>query len=366
MPLPPLPELKAIQKRLDSVFPEGISHRTYLVRDMAAKTVFAMLYIGAIEARNQWLAPKHVYRMSNSQARFRSDEERLAFAHNSMRPGFKPKRDRWYADNSRESIRDETLREGLVAIGAVAVREGIPTTSGTPRYALRADFAEIFDPALTGEPLRQRILEWQERHLSPTARARLRIVQRGRTARTDRVNVLLPSGESRNMEPGPSSEITKQVVEVFAPRFLESPAVIWISESGNKVVERDESLARDIGLDIRPDHALPDLILADTADPFLLIFVEVVATDGAVSGSRRDALLSLARESRIDERRVLFMSAFLDRGQSAFRKAVPNLAWGSFAWFAAEPDNIIAMDGASPHAIGKLREFLAFRSKDQV
>lgn len=239
MPLPPLPELKAIQKRLDSVFPEGISHRTYLVRDMAAKTVFAMLYIGAIEARNQWLAPKHVYRMSNSQARFRSDEERLAFAHNSMRPGFKPKRDRWYADNSRESIRDETLREGLVAIGAVAVREGIPTTSGTPRYALRADFAEIFDPALTGEPLRQRILEWQERHLSPTARARLRIVQRGRTARTDRVNVLLPSGESRNMEPGPSSEITKQVVEVFAPRFLESPAVIWISESGNKVVERD-------------------------------------------------------------------------------------------------------------------------------
>jgi hypothetical protein len=155
-------------------------------------------------------------------------------------------------------------------------------------------------------------------------------------------------------------------VEVFAPRFLESPAVIWISESGNKVVERDESLARDIGLDIRPDRALPDLILADTADPFLLLFIEVVATDGAVSASRRDALLSLARESRIDERRVLFISAFLDRGQSAFRKAVPNLAWGSFAWFAAEPDNIIAMDGASQHAIGKLREFLAFLSKDQL
>ena len=48
------------------------------------------------------------------------------------------------------------------------------------------------------------------------------------------------------MEPGPSSVISKSVVEEFAPRFLEEPVVIWLSESRNQVVARDDDLA-DIG-----------------------------------------------------------------------------------------------------------------------
>jgi len=36
------------------------------------------------------------------------------------------------------------------------------------------------------------------------------------------------------------------------------------------------------------------------------------------------------------------VTAYLDRGAAAFRKTVPELAWNSFAWFAAEPDHIIA------------------------
>ena len=49
------------------------------------------------------------------------------------------------------------------------------------------------------------------------------------------------------MEAGPSSIITKAVVEVFALRFLHDPAVLWISESGNKVIQRDDQLAQSIG-----------------------------------------------------------------------------------------------------------------------
>jgi BsuBI/PstI restriction endonuclease len=325
---------------------------------MAAKTVFAMLYIGAVEGNNRWLAPKHVYRLSNTQARMRTDAEREGFAANAMRPGFVPKKGRWYADNSRESIRDETLKEGLTALGAVTVRPGIATTSGQARYALRTDFAGLFDPEIQGTPLALRVVEWQNAHLSVEARTRLRIVRQGRTLRDDLVTITLPSRESRNMQAGPSSEITKQVVEAFAPRFLVNPAVVWISESGNKVVARDDALARDIGLDIRPERALPDVILADAAEPFLLVFVEVVATDGAINPSRREALLELARETKIDERHVIFVTAFLDRSESAFRRAVPNLGWGSIAWFAAEPENIMVLDGIAPRGVSKLRDLL--------
>ena len=39
--------------------------------------------------------------------------------------------------------------------------------------------------------------------------------------------------------------------------------MIFLSESGNKVVSRDDELARRIGLDIQADKDLPDIILAD-------------------------------------------------------------------------------------------------------
>ena len=81
--------------------------------------------------------------------------------------------------------------------------------------------------------------------------------------------------QTREMEPGPSSVISKAVVEEFAPRFLSQPGVIWLSESRNQIVARDDELAQAIGLRIEPDRNLPDAILVDLgpADP-LLVFGE--------------------------------------------------------------------------------------------
>lgn len=154
--------------------------------------------------------------------------------------------------------------------------------------------------------------------------------------------VTFPNGETRTMEPGPSSVISKVTVEDFASRFLEQPAVIWLSESGNKVVSRDDQLAQAIGLAIEPDRNLPDLILVDLgpSEP-LLVFIEVVATDGPINESRRSALLAIAVEAGFGEDRVAFVTAYADRDEPAFRRSVGSLAWGSFAWFMSEPSNIM-------------------------
>jgi hypothetical protein len=46
---------------------------------MAARTVFVMLYVGAVEGSGVWMGPKQVYRMGESQSRRREDAERLAY-----------------------------------------------------------------------------------------------------------------------------------------------------------------------------------------------------------------------------------------------------------------------------------------------
>jgi len=356
--LPPLLDVREIHRRVLQVFPEGTPQRNYCTREMAARTIFVMLYIGAVEGSGMWMAPKHVYRMGDGQADHRADEDRDGYIKAVERPGSGAPADRWFQDNTREPIRDETLRDGLVRMGAVVTRPGLATTSSRGRYALQSAFASLFDPALDGEPLDAAITAWQDRHLSAGALARVRLQQRSATAAQSRVLVTLPNGETRQMEAGPSSVITKAVVEVFAPRFLKDPAVLWVSESGNKVIQRDDQLAQALGLKIEVDRLLPDTILVDLApaEP-LIVFVEAVATAGEITDARRGAFIELMMAAGFKESQVAFVTAFHDRNAAAFKRAIPNLAWGSFAWCLSEPEHLIALDGTVPGGIRLLSDF---------
>jgi len=342
MALPPLLPVPEIHERLQTIFPEGTENRNYVTREMAAKTVFVMLYIGAIEGAGCWLRPDQVTRMTDAQAASVEHASREAWLAESMRRTAGSIDGRWYAANTREPIRDETLREGLVRMGAVKEREGLPTTSPSPRYAVAAGFARLLDPGLTGQALPAAIEVWRAENLSRGALARVAIMRRGAVAREGKVLVTFPNGESRQMEPGPSSVISKAVVEEFSPRFLERPGVIWLSESRNLVVARDDRLAHEIGLTIEPDRNLPDLIMVDLGpDEPLLVFVEVVATAGPMSEARRTALMAIATDAGFSENQVALLTAYADRGDSAFKASVSGLAWNSFAWFMSEPDHIV-------------------------
>ena len=344
MALPPVLAVDEIRERLGAIFPEGTPNRNYVRRGMAAKTVFVMLYAGAVDGTARWIRPDQVTRMTDAQAALVDEAAREAWLMESLRPGTGNIEGRWYQANTREPIRDETLRDGLVRMGAVAERAGLATTSPQPRYALAEGFAGLFDPKLVGAALVSAIEAWREANLSRAALARVEILRHGATAREGTVLVTFPGGEARQMAPGPSSVISKAVVEEFAPRFLEKPAVIWLSESRNKVVKQDDDLARAIGLTIEPDRNLPDLILADLGpEQPLLVFVEVVASAGPISESRQSALMAIAADGGFRESQVAFVTAYSDRDDSAFKRSVSELAWHSFAWFTSEPEHVVAL-----------------------
>jgi hypothetical protein len=342
--LPDLLERGAVHARLKLIFPEGTSNRNYCTRELAASTVFVALYVGAVEGADIFFGPKHVYRMTDKQSRRTEQASRRGYATKVRGAGFQPAGKRWYSDNTREPIRDETLRDGLVALGAVVEKTDVPTTSGKPRYALAAGFATLFDPKLTDTALESAIAAWQTTALNAGALARIALVRKGAAAGGSHVLVTFPNGETRRMAPGPSTDITKAVIEVFAPKFLQKPAVLFVSESGNKVVSRDDNLARSIGLEIKADRNLPDTILVDLgpAHP-RLVFVEAVATDGPVNERRKKALEELATNAGFPLRDVAHVTAYRDRGGAAFKKTVDALAWDSYAWFVSEPDGLIEL-----------------------
>ncbi|HVM78089.1 MAG TPA: BsuBI/PstI family type II restriction endonuclease [Stellaceae bacterium] len=354
MNFPALLDRNAIQKRLRVIFPEGTPERNKCVRGAAAATVFTMLYVGAVERGGRWLGPVHVVRMSDRRASKVDDGSRAAYARRAVLIGR-----RWYAENSREQVRDEVLRQGLIPNNAVVERPGIATTSGAPRYALKHEFAALFDPSLDDVSFEKAADAWRASSLSAAARARISIMRRGAVASDQGVLVRFPSGETRRLTAGPSSVISRAVIEEFAPRFLVEPAVLWLSESGAKVISRDDGLAADLGLKIDPSKNLPDIILVDRgteSSDFLLVFVEVVATDGPVTPQRAEALASMAKAAGYGDRQIAFVTAYLDRTRPEFRRTFPSLAWQAFAWFASEPEHVVILhDGVrSPKPLGQL------------
>jgi hypothetical protein len=189
---------------------------------------------------------------------------------------------------------------------------------------LKSVFAALFDPTIEGAGLEDAITAFQAKHLSKSALARTSILRSGAIASQAGVLVTFPNGETRRLAPGPSSIIAKAVVETFAKRFLAIPAVLWLSESGNKVVARDDQVANAVGLKIESAKNLPDLILADLGptEP-LIVFVEIVATDGAITLRRQDAIYVITDSAGFQRSQIGFLTAYLDRDSAGLEKRLP-------------------------------------------
>lgn len=356
--LPPVPRLGTVAPRLEGIFPEGVNHRNYCVRDVAARTVWVMLYAGAIEGLDRWVRPSMVTDMSDRQASLLTESNREKWYSQASSPDKQRPVRAWFAPNSREQIRDETIRLGLIPNGAVVERKGVPTTSPLPKYALARDFATLFASELAGASLEKAIQSWRSAHLTKSALARIALIKKGTAKDTASVLVTYPNGHTRKLAPGPSAILTKAVIEEFAPRFLENPAVLFLSESASKIREYDRDIAETLGLKIDPAKNLPDIILADlgkSSTQVLVVFVEVVATDGPINQERKAALLDLAQKAELEERDVAFLTVFSDRGTAAFKKAVGDLAWGTFTWFMAEPENLMILRNGKPVRLSSLR-----------
>ena len=66
--LPALLSVPVIHQRLQAIFPDGSPNRSNCIWEIAAKTVFVMLYVGAVEGEEVWLRPDQVTRMTDKQS----------------------------------------------------------------------------------------------------------------------------------------------------------------------------------------------------------------------------------------------------------------------------------------------------------
>ncbi|MCK9377007.1 MAG: hypothetical protein M0P73_12735 [Syntrophobacterales bacterium] len=350
-PLPLLPSVEEVSRRLKLIFQETFPDRSILVGTMAARVIYVFLYGGFIEGQGRFLRPSHIYFFTEDQAGKTTNVDRKLWLLMATRPGYRPEGKRWYADNSRETIRDDLIRNQLLRLGISQKLPGYPPTSSLPIHYLSSDFAALFDPELNDAGLSAEANKWQSRHLNQAILQRMALRAQGIQARGGDVLIEMPDGARIRISPGPSSEIIKGLIEDFTSRHMENPAVLWLSASDKKSYPQFVELAASVGLRFNLNAELPDLILADLGENVRFLFCEVVATDGAVTEARKQALLGLVRQSNIPPDAVQFLSAFEDREASAFRKNFSQLAMDSLIWFRTEPDLLVILSTADLDAL---------------
>jgi hypothetical protein len=352
----PLPDVQECVERLKRIFPRA-AFDTVLSSPLAGWAVAAMIYVDAVVPVSEpvpeeatWARPTTILWLSEeayahgdatSRAQWTAAQARgrkkVAELLTEWGVSFTPR----YGDNSRETLRDEIFPK-WVDLGGIRVKPGVKTSSPAPRWALTDAFADLFPPELTGDALDDSIESFRDAHMGPGGRLKA-LVARQRSDLTHAVEVTLPGGAIRQLEPGEASVILKGVIEQWAPARLRDPVVLTISEPGDKIYTADAAVIHRLGLAIDANTLLPDALLADVgSSPPDFWIVEAVASDGPIDEDRKRALLRWASEQRIPDGSCRFLTAFGSRNAAPAKRRLKDLATGTFAWYADEPSRELA------------------------
>ncbi|MGH3025014.1 MAG: BsuBI/PstI family type II restriction endonuclease [Gaiellaceae bacterium] len=354
MPLPSVPDTR---RRLELLFPDGVPDRNRLTREIAAKTILTFLFVGAIGDPDldgvRLLRPSMVTWMDDASLSRFDDPRFVAGWHAAAKRRQSDLRhfladegvgwERWYAENNRESIRDEVIRPLHERYGAVLRRGGLAASAASPALTLASDFAAVFEQPLSQAEIDRRAAAWRSAHLSPAEQARLAALRRLDSESDQAVIVGLPGRGDRRLPPGLSSALTTSVIEMMAPRLLDQPYVLAICHSRDPVAVEDARELERVGLTLDPALALPDVLILDAATGRFW-FVEVVVTGGAINERRRGDLLAWATDRGVAPEQCRFVSAYRSRSEQIFRSTVGELAWETLVWFGDEPDRIFRLD----------------------
>lgn len=246
-----------------------------------------------------------------------------------------------YAENSRESFRKETLHQ-FVASGLALQNPDQPDRPpNSPRWCY-----QISPPAKSllekfGTPQWDMALESYMAEIGSLAK-------RYRAERDlNLVPCIMPDGTVFELAPGGHSELIRDIIEEFAPRFAPGARVLYIGETGNKSQIFDRDFMAELGITLHERGKLPDAILF-LEDKRWLYLIESVTSVGPVDGKRHAELTHLFGEAKAG---LVFVTAFPSRELMA--RFLPSIAWETEVWCADNPSHMIHFNGdrfMGPHA----------------
>jgi type II restriction enzyme len=239
-----------------------------------------------------------------------------------------------YAPNTRETIRRQTMHQ-FVQAGIALYNPDQPDRAVNSPHAvyrielnclalLRAYEAKRFDS-----------------HLKDFLKSRPTLARRYAKDREMRmVPVKITPGKQINLTPGKHSELIRDIVEQFAPRFVPGGDLVYVGDTGEKWGYFNESLLTSLGVAVDDHGKMPDVVIY-YPDKDWLILAESVTSHGPVDSKRHEELAHLFLNGRPG---LVYVSAFPDR--RVMNKYLEAISWETEVWVADHPSHLIHFNGS--------------------
>lgn len=155
----------------------------------------------------------------------------------------------------------------------------------------------------------------------------------------EKIPVKLPSGIDLFLSAGEHNVLQKHIVEDFLSRFGMGAEVLYIGDTSDKYLYKNEDVLEQIGFFTLEHEELPDVV-AYSKEKNLLFLIEAVHSAGPMDEIR---VIKLKKQMENCTATPIFVTTFLNKKD--FRKWVTDIAWESEVWIADSPEHMIHFNG---------------------
>lgn len=260
-----------------------------------------------------------------------------------MMDWFKEHYGKVYAENTRESVRRQTIHQFLDA-GIVTINPDDPdrpTNSGKTVYQVPTDLLEVV--RAWGSK------EWEKRIKTYLASVETLTAKYAQAREMKRIPVQIADGKAISLSPGGQNVLVEQIIDEFCSRFVPGAKLAYVGDTADKFAHIDRDLLKSLGVIIEEHGKMPDVVVYDEKRDWLVL-IEAVTAHGPVSPKRMAELKSLFRGSKPG---LVFVTAFLDR--KSMVKYLGDISWETEVWVAESPSHLIHFNGEKflgPYSVG--------------
>lgn len=236
-----------------------------------------------------------------------------------------------YAENTRETIRKNNLHLWLENNPPIVIKNADdpnrPTNSGKTNYRLTDKVISLVKHLENEEEYKELLSQIkninEETIISPDIKE---------------IEIYI-EGKKFKLSPGKHNSLQRLVLEDFRKNFAPNTKIVYIGDTSNKMLYKNEKILKKLNLTLSEHDKLPDIILYDEEKNWLYL-IEAVTSHGPIDEKRLKQLQN--KFSKINTGKI-YITAFLNKKD--FRKFSEDLAWETEIWIAEEPKHLIHFNG---------------------
>ena len=233
-----------------------------------------------------------------------------------------------YAENSRETIRKQAMHHFRNA--AFIEDNGKATNSPNYRYRLTDEMLNLIQSYGSHE--------WSK-NLAIFLNNHETLISLYTSKRTVRKMPVKINGSEFTFSPGRHNQLQRAIIEEFVPRFAPDSECLYVGDTIEKDLVKNEEKLRKLGFSITLHDKMPDVVLYSTEKNWLY-FIEAVTSVGPMEPKRIKEIEEMTEDVTAGK---IYVTAFLDF--KTFKKFSESLAWETEAWIADMPDHMIHLNG---------------------